>query len=81
MRLTVALQIFRIYRDIRFSPDPTPYKVRPAIPPPLAFRQKRKRNSGREGGVGERRAAASFLPPSPRPLQETYMMLMHAPCA
>lgn len=29
--LTIAhLQIFRIYRDIRFSSDPTPYKVRAA---------------------------------------------------
>ena len=25
--LTCAVQVFRIYRDIRFSSDPTPYKV------------------------------------------------------
>ena len=25
-------QIFRIYRDVRFSKDPTPYKVRIALP-------------------------------------------------
>lgn len=25
--------IFRIYRDIRFSKDPTPYKVRLPLPP------------------------------------------------
>ena len=25
------LQVFRIYRDIRFSPDPTPYKVSPSL--------------------------------------------------
>jgi len=23
----LVLQVFRIYRDVRFSPDPTPYKV------------------------------------------------------
>ena len=28
--LTLTAQIFRIYRDVRFSKDPTPYKV--AIP-------------------------------------------------
>lgn len=27
---------FRIHRDIRFSKDPTPYKVRRLGPPPLA---------------------------------------------
>lgn len=25
--LTDGIQVFRVYRDIRFSPDPTPYKV------------------------------------------------------
>lgn len=31
-------QIFRIYRDVRFSKDPTPYKVRIALPQLLASR-------------------------------------------
>lgn len=29
-RLTTSLQVFRIYRDVRFSSDPTPYKARPS---------------------------------------------------
>lgn len=39
----VVLQVFRIYRDIRFSSDPTPYKVstskpgrQPASSPPAS---------------------------------------------
>jgi uncharacterized protein (DUF2461 family) len=30
--LTKRHQIFRIYRDVRFSKDPTPYKVRICLP-------------------------------------------------
>jgi Conserved hypothetical protein (DUF2461) len=28
----IKCQVFRVYRDIRFSPDPTPYKVSDLIP-------------------------------------------------
>lgn len=31
-------QVFRVYRDIRFSTDPTPYKVRTSNPLPLMSR-------------------------------------------
>jgi len=31
LTLTGTAQIFRIYRDVRFSKDPTPYKVRIAL--------------------------------------------------
>ena len=29
---TDLVQVFRVYRDIRFSPDPTPYKVEQSCP-------------------------------------------------
>ena len=59
----MAYSIFRVYRDIRFSKDPTPYKVRRnPLPAPWLHELTRQENSHGFQSLGRERGGRGRMP-------------------